>query len=225
LELTVEPQPEVLKPNIPMSYEITVTNLDSSSSSATGVQLTDWLPHDVIFRHASSSRGTCKRDELHNLVRCNLGAISPGDSTYVTISLEPTKPELQLYNITRVTANEYDPNLENNTRGIESPLQVDRCFIATAAYGSLLHPYVKELRAFRDRYLMSNEAGRYLVQQYYRYSPPLADYIRQHEWARLITQALLAPVVFAVSYPVIAGIFMMVVLGSYWRRRYRLRFA
>ncbi|MCK4821760.1 hypothetical protein KA005_38695, partial [bacterium] len=37
------------------------------------------------------------------------------------------------------------------------------CFIATAAYGSLLHPYVKILRDFKDKYLMSSGVGQALV--------------------------------------------------------------
>jgi len=223
LRVSVKPQPETVKPDIPMSYEITVTN--DGPDSATGIQLTDWLPHDVIYRHTSSSRGVCNKDDLRNLVRCNLGAISPGDSTYVSISLEPTKPELKIHNIVRVTASEYDPDMSDNTSGLDTWVQVDRCFIATAAYGSLLHPYVVELRAFRDHYLMTNELGRYLVQQYYRHSPPLADYIRQHEWARLLTQVVLAPIVFTVSYPLAAAALLLLLITVYWRRRQRLRLA
>ena len=40
----------------------------------------------------------------------------------------------------------------------------DSCFIATAAYGSLFHPYVTILRDFRDQYLLSNLPGRLFCQ-------------------------------------------------------------
>ncbi|MDP2167899.1 MAG: S8 family serine peptidase [Thermodesulfovibrionales bacterium] len=76
-----------------------------------------------------------------------------------------------------------------------------RCFIATAAYGSYLDPNVKVLRDFRDNYLLTNPAGRAFVRLYYRTSPPVADYIREHEILRLIARAGLAPFVFGIKYP------------------------
>jgi hypothetical protein len=67
------------------------------------------------------------------------------------------------------------------------------CFIATAAYGSAMEPRVQLLRSFRDAYLVSNSAGRWLVAQYYRFSPPIADIIRHHETLRAVVRLLLAP--------------------------------
>jgi len=74
------------------------------------------------------------------------------------------------------------------------------CFIATAAYGSYLHPKVALLRAFRDDYLLTNRPGRLFVALYYRVSPPIADLIARSELLRGVTRTLLAPVVFAVEH-------------------------
>jgi uncharacterized delta-60 repeat protein len=71
----------------------------------------------------------------------------------------------------------------------------DACFIATAAYGSLYHPYVSTLRDFRDRYLLTNAPGEYLVRAYYAFSPPAAEYIAEHPAVRRMVQAGLLPVV------------------------------
>jgi len=71
----------------------------------------------------------------------------------------------------------------------------DSCFIATAAFGSILNSSVKLLRAFRDQYLMTNVPGRMFVKFYYRYSPPVADVIAGSPVLRAIVRVLLLPLV------------------------------
>ncbi len=74
------------------------------------------------------------------------------------------------------------------------------CFIATAAYGSSLDPHVKVLRSFRDRYLMTNDAGRAFVETYYRHSPQFAEYISRHETLRGAVRLMLTPLVYGIEY-------------------------
>jgi hypothetical protein len=54
---------------------------------------------------------------------------------------------------------------------------------------------VRYLRAFRDQYLQTNQAGRWFVSHYYKYSPPIADYLRQHDDLRALMRAALSPLV------------------------------
>jgi len=69
------------------------------------------------------------------------------------------------------------------------------CFIATAAFGSPMQPYVKILRSFRNRILLNNSIGKSLVNFYYKYSPPVADGISRHDSLRAMVRIGLLPVV------------------------------
>ena len=69
------------------------------------------------------------------------------------------------------------------------------CFIATAAYGTSWEPHVMTLRQFRDSYLLTNKLGTKLVEAYYKYSPPMANYIAQHRGLRSAVRVGLAPLV------------------------------
>jgi len=69
------------------------------------------------------------------------------------------------------------------------------CFIATAAFGSYLEPNVQILRRFRDEYLTSNGVGRLFLNTYYKFSPPAANFIGEHDSLRPIVRLGLAPVI------------------------------
>ena len=69
------------------------------------------------------------------------------------------------------------------------------CFIATAACGSLLEPHVRILCKFRDRYLLTSGSGKTFVKNYYKYSPPAADFISKHAGLKVVVCIILLPLV------------------------------
>jgi uncharacterized delta-60 repeat protein len=101
------------------------------------------------------------------------------------------------------------------------------CLIATAAYGSPLHPHVRILRDFRDKFLMSNKLGREFVELYYKYSPFVANFIAKHKVLKLIVQVnLLSLVIFSYSMvnfgPIATGgillLIIMIPIFLYFRK-------
>jgi hypothetical protein len=79
------------------------------------------------------------------------------------------------------------------------------CFIATAAYGSVMAPQVGTFRLFRDEYLLTNKAGRVFVLLYYRLSPPVAAAIAGSPVLRSLTRFLLVPASLIADFAVSAG--------------------
>lgn len=73
------------------------------------------------------------------------------------------------------------------------------CFIATAAYGSPLHPHLDILRDFRDTYLLPSKFGRVIVDFYYKYSPFVANLVAKYKVLRVVIRIHLMPLV-AFSY-------------------------
>lgn len=62
------------------------------------------------------------------------------------------------------------------------------CFIATAAYGTPEAAEIDVLRQFRDEFLLHNPSGRAFVSIYYELSPPVADFISEHEVLRTVVR-------------------------------------
>ena len=90
------------------------------------------------------------------------------------------------------------------------------CFIATAAYGSYFEKHVKVLRQLRDEVLLKNRIGRAFVAAYYKTSPPIADFIAEHDSLRTMVRWGLAPVVglswVALNHGTFAALAMMLTL-------------
>jgi hypothetical protein len=155
--------------------------------------------------------------------------ITASASCTVSISFSPKSIGIKSATLT-ISSNDPDEDtldIALNGNGVEVPQKPGddggdgdgggdggACFIATAAYGSYLHPHVKTLRMFRDNYMLTNEPGRKLVQFYYHYSPPIADYIRAHNGLRALTRWLLTPLVYAIDYPVMSSSVVLFLLAS-----------
>jgi len=72
----------------------------------------------------------------------------------------------------------------------------DECFIATAVYGTPTAKEIDELRRFRDEYLRKSTIGNKFIQYYYEKSPPIAEFISDHDVVRaMVREGFVEPVV------------------------------
>ena len=80
--------------------------------------------------------------------------------------------------------------------GLYSPMGGLPCFIATAAYGTETASQLDILRDFRDQILLENALGSRFVEAYYKFSPPVADFIEKSDFLRVVVREVLVdPVV------------------------------
>ncbi|HEB57387.1 MAG TPA: DUF11 domain-containing protein [Gammaproteobacteria bacterium] len=187
-----------------VTYTLTISN--NGGFDATEGFLTNLLPDGASFVSASTSQGSCSH--ANGIVSCRLGSLMGGGGSYtvnIVASMDTSGNQINTAIVHSVNpeAAQTD-NVSVSTLSVAA-LQVSSagggggCFIATAAWGSDMQKDVRYLRALRDNYLLNNQAGRWFVRQYYRYSPPLADYIRSRPHLRTLVRVLLRPLV-AVSH-------------------------
>ena len=73
--------------------------------------------------------------------------------------------------------------------------EVDACFIATAAYGSMMANDVELLRQFRDDHLRTTALGELAIETYYTFGPPVAGMIDASELLRATARDALRPLI------------------------------
>src|SRR5690606_29911186 len=76
--------------------------------------------------------------------------------------------------------------------------EVDWCFVATAAYGSIMANDVEMLRHFRDSMLKNTVMGELFVETYYTFGPAVAGVVGESDLLRSTARSVLAPIVAAV---------------------------
>jgi hypothetical protein len=85
-----------------------------------------------------------------------------------------------------------DNNISDNNNDDEGE---NNCLIATAAYGTPMASEVRILRVFRNEYLLTNPIGEGFVNTYYKVSPDIALFIKEHPILKSIVRNALTPLI------------------------------
>lgn len=146
-------------------------------------------------------------------VSCELGGVSSGNS--VNVNITATMAGDVGDNFLLMTTVDSDTTADADTTNNQSNVSINLiaqpaievgkgpggCFIATAAYGSDMAEEVLVLRQFRNQYLLKYSVGQKFVELYYRYSPPLANYISRYDSLRAVIRGIIFVLVAVIQYP------------------------
>ena len=80
---------------------------------------------------------------------------------------------------------------------------IGKCFIATAAFGSPLSPYVNQFRKFRDKVLLRFSWGAEVVNWYYLNSPSFAKFIEGDRFLKIVSLTVLMPLALIIQSPLL----------------------
>jgi hypothetical protein len=119
-------------------------------------------------------------------------ALDDGDVAYTILTAAAVSSDLDYTSMD--AADVSVTNIDDETTG-GGGSGGGNCFIATAAYGSYMEPQVRVLRDFRDHFLLTNPMGKIFVDLYYTYSPPVADFIANHDTLQAFVRWSLIPLV------------------------------
>ena len=108
LAVSVTATPDAVAPGQPLTYDILVTNLGSSTAS--GVVVTNLLPGNVLLSAVSPG---CF-ESLQGYVLCQAGTLSAGAATNFSLTVLPQASD-PLTNFVQLFANTPDPALSNNS--------------------------------------------------------------------------------------------------------------
>jgi uncharacterized repeat protein (TIGR01451 family) len=117
---TVNPQAEVSIVTFGSPDPITISNKlsyivfvnNAGPSTATGLQVIDFLPGELAFIDATNTHGTAMFED--GAVTCSIPSLPKGGRATITIALSPPLMEGMLTNAASVSVTQRDPILRNN---------------------------------------------------------------------------------------------------------------
>lgn len=198
LRVTAHPEEDAVPPGAPT--ELTAPVIDTTAATVTFVAPSD-----------DGGLGKVTGYEVRYRAMEPITDANFADSTLVSTAITPDDPgQIQDVEITGllpettyyVAVRAYDECRNYGPLAIahfDTPErqagEVDACFVATAAYGSLLANQVTPLRQFRDSVLRRSVLGELFVETYYTVGPAFATVVEHSDPLREAARGGLGPVI------------------------------
>jgi len=198
IRVAAQPQFDSEPPALPARVQLV-------SEASTSVQIAFVAPGD------DGTIGNVKKYDIRFRVGSDIDASNFDTSTMVTANVVPAPPGMiqtfTLDNLLPETSysvgiraiddchNASDVATLSFTTAERSVGDVEACFVATAAYGSLMAADVGMLRRFRDAMLRRSALGELAVEAYYTFGPAIAGVIGESDLLRATSRGALAPIV------------------------------
>ncbi len=129
-------------------------------------------------------------------VIANVTPVAPGHMA--TVQLEGLLPETDYYVAVRAYDDCHNSSAITVTKFTTADRiagTVDACFIATAAYGSLMANDVADLRHVRDSLLSKTIFGELAIETYYTFGPAVAGVVGESDMLRATARSVLSPLI------------------------------
>ncbi len=162
------------------------------NSAATG---TPTAGFDIRYREGVTITDA---DFLSAIPSSDSSPVAGAPGSPVSSVITGLRPEIKYFVAVRARSACEAPSaivVKPTTTSSASFVTLSGCFIATAAYGTPMATQIDGLRRLRDRYLLTNPAGRLLVASYYALSPPIARALSTNDLLRRGVRSILQPLV------------------------------
>jgi hypothetical protein len=171
------------------------TTITMNSSSSITANFESWHPEPEALLLVSSTGGGSVTSPGEGTFRCALGSmvilIAEASNGYQFDSWSGDVDTIaDANNATTTITMDSSYSVRADFRATSSP-----CCTVTAAYGTPMAGEIGILREFRDEYLLTNPLGKTVADTYYRFSPPIAEFITEHPSLKPIVRAGLTPAV------------------------------
>lgn len=140
------------------------------------------------FSRASISQHSVVNQAM-NIIRSKY----PDMKTDVLSSAEKSKSQeaRPQYGYTETDKTNTVNSVPQYSQPLQQPEQKEGCYIATAVYGSYDAPEVMALRRFRDETLKKSVLGRLFIRVYYKFSPPIAERLKNAKRTNSFVRSIL----------------------------------
>ena len=198
VQVDVNPEADSIPPAAPMQMATSAINGASAQVSfiAPGDDGTTGTASGYDIRLRAGSELTADNFDSSMPVTVSVAPTSAGSTQ--SFELDGLLPETDYWVGIRAYDNCFNKGplaIVHFTTAARQSGEVNACFIATAAYGSLMANEVEHLRRFRDVLLERNVLGELAVETYYTFGPAVAGVVGESELLRATARDVLAPIV------------------------------